>query len=397
MFTYLISATMGEPEGSIDFFISYRGEQTPWALWINWVLRSAGYSTRLMDEFRVGNTWTNSMREAANECRRLIPLYSTDYWRSGACVEEFDSYWHRHLKDSGARFILPLKIQECSVPHMHAVLLSKSLLNLERDSARAAILKVLEGISAGASQGTPSAKSFNEPEPLFPGKASVLLPVAEWPETAPAFKWPLADHGDARDAFAKLVTRAAPHKVLLIRGESETGKSHLTNQFLGNAKRRIPNARAGRLDFKGTSDLDAALSEFANQLGLTAPSNGALYVRLNAVFRQLEVDPKPTLLIFDTCELAGEADRWLREFLFPSLLRYPWLRVVAAGQRLQGAQSEVWAEDACVVPLRKPTAQEWLDYGLENKRSVTLDFVQQAHELCEGRATVLAQLLGPAA
>jgi len=101
---------MAQPHGDIDFFISYRGARTDWARWINWVVRSAGYSTILMDEFLVGTTWTNNMRQAAQTCLRLIPLYSEDYWQSGACVEEFDAYWRQHLQNATARFLLPLGI-----------------------------------------------------------------------------------------------------------------------------------------------------------------------------------------------------------------------------------------------------------------------------------------------
>ena len=52
---------MTDPQGTTDFFISYRGVRTDWARWTNWVVRSAGYSTVLMDEFPVGTTWTNAL------------------------------------------------------------------------------------------------------------------------------------------------------------------------------------------------------------------------------------------------------------------------------------------------------------------------------------------------
>jgi len=154
---------MIEPQGDTDFFISYRGAQSAWARWVNWVVRSAGYSTVLMDEFPVGTTWTSQMRAAAQRSRRLIPLYSADYWVSGACVEEFDAFWQQHLKNGTARFLLPLEIEACTVPDMHKMLLWKPVHPLTHAKARAAILKVLEGI-------TPFTTSVcTEPEPPFPG------------------------------------------------------------------------------------------------------------------------------------------------------------------------------------------------------------------------------------
>ena len=163
---------MTDPSGNIDFFISYRGPQAAWARWINWVVRTAGYSTTLMAEFQVGTTWTSNMRDAAEKCRRLIPLYSDDYWASGACVEEFDAYWRQHMQNNNTRFLLPLVIQKCTVPDMHAMLLTAGLHDLNRNDAQKAILTVLTGIApiAGVSA------VYREPEPPFPGvviKASI--------------------------------------------------------------------------------------------------------------------------------------------------------------------------------------------------------------------------------
>ena len=169
---------MTDTQGDTDFFISYRGARADWALWVNWVVRSAGYTTVLMDEFQVGTTWTSNMRNAAQHCRRLIPLYSADYWQSGACVEEFDSFWAQHLKNDSARFLLPLEVQSCVVPDMHKMLLWKPIHALTRGQARTAILKVLEDI--------PPVKTivFNEPEPHFPGIVSPPATVIDWPDTS---------------------------------------------------------------------------------------------------------------------------------------------------------------------------------------------------------------------
>jgi TIR domain len=158
---------MTDPHGNTDFFISYRGRQAAWARWINWVVRAAGYSTVLMDEFQVGTTWTSNMRDAARDCRRLIPLYSDDYWASGACVEEFDAYWRHHLQNASARFLLPLEIQKCVMSDMHAMLLAARLYGLNRDEALAEIRKVLKGIAPIAAEATVS----GEAEPPFPGVA----------------------------------------------------------------------------------------------------------------------------------------------------------------------------------------------------------------------------------
>ena len=80
----------------------------------------------------------------------------------------------------------------------------------------------------------------------------------DWPAVAPPLAWPVADHREAQEAFAQLITRAAKLRVLPIHGVSETGKSHLTKQFLRNAL-AIPDLTCGRFDFKGSADMSVEL------------------------------------------------------------------------------------------------------------------------------------------
>jgi hypothetical protein len=56
-----------------------------------------------------------------------------------------------------------------------------------------------------------------------------------WPSDPPDLTWPMADHGEARAAFAQLLSDPIRARALLIRGASETGKSHISNQMILNA------------------------------------------------------------------------------------------------------------------------------------------------------------------
>jgi hypothetical protein len=47
----------------------------------------------------------------------------------------------------------------------------------------------------------------------------------------------MADHTQARAAFAQLLTRTPPWRYLPLRGPSEVGKSYITKQMLGNVLR----------------------------------------------------------------------------------------------------------------------------------------------------------------
>lgn len=376
----------------MDFFISYRGARADWARWVNWVVRSAGFSTILMDDFPVGTTWTGQMRDAAQRCRRLIPLYSDDYWVSGACREEFDAYWRQHLQNDAARFLLPLVVEKCTVPDMHSALLTARLYDRDRDAAFEAVVKVLQGITPV----TPGPAANAGMEPAFPGHAKRAVAAADWPDAVPALRWPLADHNDAREAFATLVTRSSPFRLLAVKGDSETGKTHLTRQFLTNALRRVAGCTCGRFDFKGAGDLNASMSEFADQLqAAPPPENQGLAAQFSALLRALGQGQRPTLFIFDTYESAGESDRWVRESLLTGLLRTPWLRVVLAGQQVPACHGQPWEEDALLINLNPPSPDHWHAWSVENKRAISLDFVRQAHALCRGKASTLASLFGP--
>ncbi len=83
-----------------------------------------------------------------------------------------------------------------------------------------------------------------------------LIAGFSWPEPPAPLHWPMADHSGVREAFARLLAPDATWRFLSIRGPSETGKSHITNQMLDNAL-RIPELACGRFDFKGTTGMDA--------------------------------------------------------------------------------------------------------------------------------------------
>jgi hypothetical protein len=153
------------------------------------------------------------------------------------------------------------------------------------------------------------------------------------------------------------------------------------------------------LDFKGSSDIDSSLRTFADHLNVPLPRPGVnVSGQLARIFVSLEKAACPTLLVFDSFELAGEAERWVKEDLLLSVIRAPWLRVIILGQRVPAKMGEPWADISFdLIELRAPTPQEWFEFGQSQRPGLTVDFVRQIHELVGGRSSVLAQLLGPTA
>jgi hypothetical protein len=220
--------------------------------------------------------------------------------------------------------------------------------------------------------------------------------VARWPSDVSMMQWPMADHGEARTAFARLLCEASPERVLLVRGTSETGKSHMSRQMIRNAT-LLPGVVSGRFDFKGTTDMGVELEAFSGPLGIEPPTGQTLNERLARIFTELRRRPQPALLVFDTYEAAGEAKDWIERVLLPHAVSARWLRIVIIGQSVPTRAGSIWESAAATtLTLQLPGPEDWLAYGRANRGDIIdLEFVTQAHQLGGGKASVLTSLLGP--
>jgi hypothetical protein len=231
---------------------------------------------------------------------------------------------------------------------------------------------------------------------LARGYAGDVKPaVAQWPSEVPELQWPMADHSEARAAFARLLCQATPERALLVRGASETGKSHMSKQMIRNAG-LLPGVVSGRFDFKGTTSI--GVEAFAQPLGIEPPAGQTLNERLAGIFTELRRRAQPTLLVFDTYEAAaGEVKDWIESVLLPYLVPASWLRVIIIGQSVPTRGGSTWESVAAsTLTLQVPGPEDWLAYGLVNRGDiVTLEFVTQVHRLGQGKSSVLASLLGP--
>jgi hypothetical protein len=223
-----------------------------------------------------------------------------------------------------------------------------------------------------------------------PGRMDLLI---SRPELGDSLALRCANHKVPQEAFLQLLSPEAPFQLLLIKGETQTGKTHLSKQFLGAAL-NIPGLRCGRFDFKGSVDMEAEVRGFAELLNLAVPPPGPIASRLAEILVSLRKSPRPTLLIFDTFEAAGEAEEWMSKSLLLAMMRSPWLRIVIAGQRTSAKVGEAWeTRSSDLIQLRLPTPEEWLEYGLYRQPELTIDKVRWAYSACGGRSSVLAQLL----
>ena len=206
----------------------------------------------------------------------------------------------------------------------------------------------------------------------------------------------MADHTEAREAFARLVSEATQTRVLLIRGASETGKTHMSRQMLRNVM-TLSGVVSGRFDFKGTTSIGVEVEAFCGPLEMEPPPGQTLNERLAKVFLELRRRARPTLLIFDTYEAAGDAKEWIERVLLPHLVSARWLRIVVIGQSVPNRIGSTWESVAGnTLTLRLPEPEDWLEYGRTNRGdTIDFEFVRQLHYHVEGKPSLLAGVLGP--
>jgi hypothetical protein len=232
---------------------------------------------------------------------------------------------------------------------------------------------------------------------LVRGSAAGVKPAElEWPTDPPALQWPIADHSEARRAFANLLTASSPSRALLVQGASETGKTHMSKQMLRNAM-ALRGVVCGRFDFKGTTTMAVEVEAFSQPLGIEPPEGQTVTERLGKIFVELRRRARPAVVIFDTYEAAGDAKGWIESVFLPYLVSAPWLRVVIIGQSVPLRAGTTWESVAAsTITLRSPDPQHWFEYGRAHRgEEVDLNFVTQVHEYAGGRGSLLAGILGP--
>jgi tetratricopeptide (TPR) repeat protein len=83
---------MPQPQGDIDFFISYTGKDQSWAEWIAWQLEEAGYKTLIQAwDFKSGGVFPADMHRALQQSARVIAVLTPDYMASAFCQPEWQA------------------------------------------------------------------------------------------------------------------------------------------------------------------------------------------------------------------------------------------------------------------------------------------------------------------
>jgi hypothetical protein len=221
-------------------------------------------------------------------------------------------------------------------------------------------------------------------------------PTILWPPPATQHIWDMADRRPVTDQLEQMLTDRSQKRVLLLRAESNSGKTHLLAELKAYAKRlKMPQAA---LDCKGELALEQMINLIALYLGgvliETPAASGSM--RQVSLLKDLQNIEQPVLLSFDTYEQAAlPAKNWIETQLLSRLDECPAVVAVIAGQEIPIRAKQSWSALAEEMKLEAILqASDWLDYTRRKWHpDVNLDHIEALTLATKGNPGNLSALL----
>ncbi len=137
------ASAFGQDTTRINFFISYSTRNEAEAREINGYLEDAGYSTiAQFKDFPVGSNFVIEMQDGLERGARAIALLSPDYVASDHCRAEWAAVYNMDPLGKG-RKLVPLLLKSASLNKLAGQIVYKSLLGLNAEERRAAVLDAI--------------------------------------------------------------------------------------------------------------------------------------------------------------------------------------------------------------------------------------------------------------
>jgi hypothetical protein len=156
----------------IDFFVSYTGDDEPWALWISRVLEETGYRVLVQARDFGPGLFPVAMEEAVQRTRLLVPVLSDNYLKSKYGLQEWAAF------AGTPEQIIPVKVQDVVTRSLLGPLVRVNMLN--RDEADAAE-HLRERMAELAYPPPGQARAWTGPAAPFPATAEVVAPGGDDP------------------------------------------------------------------------------------------------------------------------------------------------------------------------------------------------------------------------
>ena len=198
---------------------------------------------------------------------------------------------------------------------------------------------------------------------LRPGLLAFHPPIL-WPNPLPTQVRVLADRREEFEIFVRMITGQSKERVLLLRGESGSGKTVLANELMEYAKGL--GLQVAKADCKGCPSVDSILATLlfdlpSGFLPETERAVGAL--RFSKMIEDLTALDRPLLIALDTWQDSSEEVRkWIEQWLLPGVPRMPGLVAMIGGHNVP-KPAQTWGDFAALRQLEPITsAQDWFEY-----------------------------------
>ena len=131
-------------------FVSYTGEDEPWAKWIAAVLRDAGHSVSIQAiDFRPGENFVIRMQEAASSADHTLVVLSNRYLASAFGASEWASAFASDPTGAGRRLI-PIAVEPVTVTGLLRAIIRIELFGKSEHEARQLLQEAVAPSNAGS-------------------------------------------------------------------------------------------------------------------------------------------------------------------------------------------------------------------------------------------------------
>ena len=134
--------------GGIDLFLSYCHEDSPAAKRILDSILSMRPATRIFYDrtsLRTGSSWLMQIAESLDTSRRVVALYTPNYWKSNYCKDEFTAAITRQ-NDTGERILFPVYFRNAQLPYLFQHLQYLDCREGDEDKLSSVCSALLEGL-----------------------------------------------------------------------------------------------------------------------------------------------------------------------------------------------------------------------------------------------------------
>ncbi|NNN36925.1 TIR domain-containing protein [Streptomyces sp. S3(2020)] len=268
-----------------------------WAEWVAWHLAEAGYQVELDAwNWAAGDDFVQKMNHALAH-GRMVALFSASYFDTDRFTTE---EWTAVL--AARRRLVPVRIDGATPPSVLRPLITASLVGLDEDSAREALLAAVAGPQGRPTRAPafPAPHRVSPPGPKLPGR---LPRVWNVPQRNPDFSGRDALLMELREA---LTAHSRVH-VQALHGRGGVGKTQLAVEYAHRFAGEYELAWWVSAEEPALiPDQLAALAVKTGAAGRDAPTAGAL----DALAEELRTRER-WLLVFDNAEAPAALDPYL--------------------------------------------------------------------------------------